>query len=155
MTAINSKQALDFYTDEQVGFGNQIPSTCQQHHIFPDAKYKSNNHIASVFNFTYITSKSNQFIKDKRTNEYIPGIVTETQIPLARLKSKLSAHFIDDRCFNDLETQSFDDFLKNRAENIFNYLKNEIGINLTITSTQTEAQEVDIDANFESDESEN
>jgi hypothetical protein len=155
MTAINSKQALDFYTDEQVGFGNQIPSTCQQHHIFPDAKYKSNNHIASVFNFTYITSKSNQFIKDKRTNEYIPGIVTETQIPLARLKSKLSAHFIDDRCFNDLETQSFDDFLKNRAENIFNYLKNEIGINLTITTTQTEAQEVDIDANFESDESEN
>lgn len=149
IVAINSNKPLDFYTPESVGFGPTVTANCQQHHIFPDAKYKANDKVSSVFNFTYITTKSNQYIKDKRTSEYISGIITETGITELAFKEKLSRHFIDEICYKNLQKQEMDEFLKNRVTNIYNFLKENIGVKLSV-ATQNEYEEyVDIDSNFE------
>jgi hypothetical protein len=155
MIAINSRNLTDFYSSELVGFGNQVKIPCQQHHIFPNAKYRSQANISSVFNFTFITTKSNQFIKDKRTNEYINDILHETQITINSLKAKLLLHFIDENCYQSLKNQNFEEFLIKRAENIFLYLKEEIGINLSTTNSEGKAlidieeDDPDPDGNFD------
>lgn len=150
LAIINLKQPRDFYTDESVGLGNQVASVCQQHHIFPYARYEKNNLslINSVFNFTFITAKSNNYIKDKRTREYISGILEETSISEVALREKLSKHFINDECYNLLLSEDFEKFINRRSEEIFNYLKDIIGVNVRKAEV-TDEQEVDIDSNFE------
>jgi hypothetical protein len=150
LIAINSQNPQDFYTTSNVGYGENITVNCQHHHIFPDARYKKKfDNINSVFNFTFLTAKSNLFIKDKGTSEYINNIYEETQLSPSALAAKLRNHFIDDRCLSDLESEDLKSFLLNRADNLYNFFKNEVGVRVQITTSQQNSEDiVDLDDDF-------
>ncbi|MDR2167045.1 MAG: hypothetical protein LBE35_04235 [Clostridiales bacterium] len=86
--------------------------------------------IDSVFNMTFLTKKSNQFIKDKATKEYFKELADVLNINEESMKSIFSDHFINDSAFDAFIEERFEDFLKIRAEEIKNYLKIKVGLDI-------------------------
>lgn len=146
LVTLNSNNPIDFYLDNVTGYGNNIAVDCQLHHIFPKAEYgdENINKINSVFNFAIITTDSNQYIKDKKTLEYINGILSNTGISNEVLKLKLKTHFIEEDAYNYLYNENYNDFLKKRADNILNFLAKN-GIKINKIEQTSEKSEDDID----------
>jgi hypothetical protein len=143
---INAQNPRDFYEEKIVGIGENSVSS-QIHHIFPEATYKMNvvNNINSVFNQTFLTSDSNNFISDKRTSEYVEEIINKRDIPEEVFERELEKHIIDKDCFGFMIQENFDKFLEQRAECVKNKLI-EIGIKVhDVAKEQIDAQVDDED----------
>ncbi len=115
---INNNHPTDFYTTENVG--NFLDSTeSQLHHLFPKANYSKridDKRLNTIFNFTFITSKTNNYIKDADTSKYLKDILIDRGIDEETLKDELQKHFIDDNCYDSLINEDFEKFIHQRAE---------------------------------------
>lgn len=110
---INSNHPKDFYEEVHVGnYLNAAPS--QLHHIFPKGQYKKDE-LESVLNFTYITDKSNNFIKDAKTKDYIKDILNRGTTE-SGFKDLLKDHLIDEYGYECLKKEDFDNFIISRAK---------------------------------------
>ena len=125
---INSESPDDFYTNHTVGNGID-KAECQLHHIFPKAQYKDiYKNINSIFNFTFITSESNNYIKDNKTCTYLKDIIKDTGRSENNLIELLDKHLINKKCYECLKTEDFNGFISNRAEMIKDKLINKCEI---------------------------
>lgn len=140
---INGQNPCDFYKDDIVGIGERVVSS-QMHHIFPEAKYKSKveKNINSVFNYTFLTNETNNFISDKATSEYMKNIIEDRRIDEKIFKKILSKHLIDEQCYEYICKQNYQSFLEQRADCIKNNLK-QIGIKIQDVEKNEIDEEVD------------
>lgn len=132
LCVLNSRKPRDFYKDTNVGIGETLES-CDLHHIFPKASYEhgNENHINSVFNFTWLTKESNQFISDKTTKKYLEDIENSGTSEVA-LKNSLASHMIDSAMFESMKKENFEAFIIARAEAFKNILSSyEVKFNET------------------------
>ena len=126
---INSESPEDFYTTSTVGNGTDKAES-QLHHIFPKAQYRDEydeKKLNSIFNFTFITSESNNHIKDNKTCDYIQEITTKIKTE-SNLKELLTKHFLDKDCYKYLKNEDFENFVTTRAELIKEKLINRCGV---------------------------
>lgn len=147
LCAINFNKPNDFYSDTQVGLGISVVE-CQLHHIFPDAKYsgKYNELINSAFNFTFLTSESNNYIRDKQTSTYLNGIISERGINETNFLNVLKSHFIDVIAYEYLKQEDYLGFIKQRAENIRKFFVETIGLKINMNESE---DEMNIDDDFD------
>jgi hypothetical protein len=145
---LNNKKPNDFYLDRTVGLGKDILDS-QLHHIFPKGKYgnRFNNEINSVFNFTFLSPESNNFIKDKTTKEYINEVVNQRRIPMDGFKTILNLHLINDDSFESLLNEDYKNFLFQRSHMFKKILETEYGLKFSEASVGEE--DIDLDENFE------
>lgn len=129
---INWENPVDFYTNYCVGNGVE-KAECQLHHIFPKAQYKNTvgeKRINSIFNFTFITSESNNYIKDNKTCDYIPKIMEDSGKSESNLIDIFEKHFIDKNCYECLKKENFENFISRRAELIKQKLINKCEVQI-------------------------
>lgn len=140
---INGQKPRDFYSGEVVGFGELVVPS-QIHHIFPEARYKNKEGklVNSVFNYTFLTNRTNNFISDSETTGYIDGIIKESGITEDYLKEILSKHLIDEQCYKYICEENYQSFLEQRAECIKNKFI-EIGIKIQDVEKNKIDEEVD------------
>lgn len=137
---INSKFPKDFYNETSVGIGPGRENS-DIHHLFPKAAYSGlyGNAIESVFNQTYITPKTNKHIRDKSTHTYIDEIINHNAtMTSTALKSKLETHFIDDKAYQALYNEEFNNFIKFREENIRHELEQSIGLTINLVDDSSD-----------------
>lgn len=123
---INSNHPKDFYEEVCVG-KNLNTAKSQLHHIFPKGRYQQQfgkEKIDSVFNLTFITDNSNNFIKDTRTKLYIKDILNKGTTEHG-LKELLKDHLIDDKSYLFLKKEDLDNFIHSRANNVKHKLELE------------------------------
>jgi len=150
LCAINFNKPSDFYTDAHVGLGLNIVNS-QLHHIFPDAQYSTeyNGLVNSVFNFTFLTAESNNYIKNKRTSQYIPEIINERGIIESAFKSLLQTHFIDEIGFENLKQERLEEFLGQRASIIRKFFSETLALNIKVDETTQNLEDMNIDDDFD------
>ena len=141
---VNKKYPNDFYNDKHVGIDRKAEES-DIHHLFPKAKYSSKM-IDSVFNCTFLTPETNKYIKDKRTVKYITEITNNMEEGERKLASKLINHFIDDKAFQCLKEEKFEEFIYAREACIREYIKDSIGLKMNVIQANTEEDEGNDDA---------
>lgn len=123
---INSRNPKDFYEEVQVGkYLNAAES--QLHHIFPKGQYQKEfekDKLDSVLNLTFITDNSNNYIKDAKTKDYITDVLNKGKTEEG-FKELLKDHLIDEKAYEFLKTEDFNNFIIARAEIIKNKLERE------------------------------
>lgn len=142
---INAQKPKDFYDDASVGYGNGTDES-QIHHIFPEAEYREKvDNINSVFNFTFLTKETNNFISNKSTNKYLSEIKTKLNLQDSAMKRKLEKHIIDDECYAAMCEEKFENFIEKRAE-IIKQMFIDMGVNIkTVEKEQIDEQMDDED----------
>jgi len=149
---MNANMPKDFYTGQDVGVGLGIVN-CDKHHIFPKAAYSSAGElIESVFNITFLTSESNNYIKDKRTSVYFGDLLSDCNIDKETGKAILKGHFIGDETFDAFMEERIKDFIMHRAVEIRNYLETDIGLKIVNVNEDQIENLVYEDLEDESDE---
>lgn len=140
---MNIRNPEDFL--EAVPIANLYKKT-DMHHIFPSGCYKNPSNkgykIDSIFNKTYILSKTNIGISDDHTYEYVQRIIKIRDGNEEVVKSTFSKHYINEKGFKFLIEENFDGFVESRAEEMYNYLKKEIGINIDIVTKLTDEEQI-------------
>ena len=139
-----NNNGLQDYSNKNVGVGESIDS-CDLHHIFPKAEYESlyPNTINSVFNFTWLIKDTNVYIKDKKTSQYIDDIIHDIGISEVHLKTIFQNHYINDKLYNCLKEERYNDFIDGRAE-LFKQLFENAGVNFSeVSQDDLEVEEVD------------
>ena len=140
---MNIKNPRDFLYDEEI---KGLFKKTDLHHIFPYARYKNSSYkgykVDSVFNKTYILSETNKIIGDEHTYDYIKMIIGKRDGNEHSLKDALALHFIGESAYRCLLEEDFDGFIEARAEEMFIYLKNVIGINVAVVSNLTEEEQI-------------
>jgi hypothetical protein len=122
LCAINKNRPDDFYLGHPVGVGQSL-NACDKHHIFPKAKYPHDLK-DSVFNITFLSKESNNFIKDKRTSEYYDELLKLRDLTDSQGKAIFAKHFIADDVFRAFRDEKFEQFIKLRANSIKSYFEN-------------------------------
>jgi len=150
---MNANTPKDFYTDQNVGVGLGIVS-CDKHHIFPKAAYPSaGSLIDSVFNITFLTSESNNHIKDKKTAVYFRDLLSDLKVDEETGKSKFKGHFIKDATFDAFMGEKIKDFITHRATEIRNYLETDIGLKIVeVNEDSMDDGIINEDLEYESDD---
>jgi hypothetical protein len=106
-------------------------SDVDDHHIIPESwgkKNLQNNKWNTILNRTPLTSETNRkLIRDRLPNEYLPEMIKQSGEEA--VKNIISTHFIDERCFeilmrNPFEEKDFDEFITMRQKNIKDAIEN-------------------------------
>ncbi len=145
---LNARNPKDFYRSKYVGVRENVES-CDLHHIFPKATYEANNEslINSVFNLTWLTKDSNNYIKDNTTKVYLGNIMSSLGKTEAQLKTDLELHNIDDETYNMLINENYYGFISKRA-NKYRNLFSEVGVNFR----DVDKDEVEVEENEDEEE---
>lgn len=104
--------------------------SCELHHIFPKAQYEKKYNkelINSVFNYTWLLKETNNYIQDKKTNEYLDKIVTDVNLSENQLRDILSCHYINENLYNAMYSEKYIEFIDGRAE-LFKQLFKNVGV---------------------------
>ncbi|HZG18044.1 MAG TPA: DUF262 domain-containing protein [Candidatus Bathyarchaeia archaeon] len=135
LCCLNMQKPSDFYTGQQVGVGRNVIES-QLHHIFPKGTYKSKygDLINSVFNYTYLTPDSNNYIRNKDTSTYVDGIMTARSISSDTFKTELKGHLINNNAYDNLINQNYEQFLKERVEEFRICLIQNVGLDIRFDS---------------------
>lgn len=126
---LNNNRLRDFYVNKPVGIGENMDS-CELHHIFPKAQYEKKYNkelINSVFNYTWLLKETNNYIQDKKTNEYLDKIVTDVNLSENQLRDILSCHYINENLYNAMYSEKYIEFIDGRAE-LFKQLFKNVGV---------------------------
>lgn len=130
LTAINKNSPNDFYKNERVGVGVSIAES-QLHHLFPKKEYSvklDKKQINSIFNQTFLTSETNNYIKSDSTQRYLDKIITQTGKTEKSLRSIMLKHMINEDAFKACKEERFEDFLSCRISMLRAFLVDEIGL---------------------------
>jgi len=143
---MNIQEPRDFKTEKDIV--SYFDKT-DLHHIFPESRYfgvsNKNYSVDTVFNKTYISSTTNKSIGRERTKDYVKSIIdTNYDGNEEMFKHVLNKHFIDDIAYHCLINEDFDGFIDSRVNSMFEYLRDNIGINITIVTSQSEEEELRI-----------
>ncbi len=122
----NAKGLIDWKNTNRLSFNSKL----EDHHIFPKEYIRSHlDHsedalelIDCVINRTLIPKLTNIQIGKKSPSEYLK--ILEKENP--NLKVSLNKHLIPVEIIEGLYDEYYDEFLKERAENIFNILEHEV-----------------------------
>lgn len=148
---LNSGNLTDFYTNDKVGIGEHIDS-CDLHHIFPKAQYESqydDKIINSVFNFTWLTKETNNYIKDKNTNKYLADIMSDSGKSEDQLKALLSGHIVSDEIYEAMKKEDYITFINKRADKIKSLFENA-----GVTFRDVDADDLEVEDDSDDEESE-
>jgi hypothetical protein len=125
LALVTSNNALDFHKAEKLTFDYLVKNKVDDHHIFPQnylkKKYDASK-VNCVLNRTLIDKKTNIRISDKAPSTYLEEI--ESEVGEKNLKKILDSHLIP---MNQLESDDFESFLKDRAKLFMNQLTEKIG----------------------------
>ena len=122
MCLVVLRGARDFCT------GQAVPlSECEDDHIFPRAKYRSNRRVNSILNRTLIFSPCNRSKTDKLPSEYLPIFEASHGGSSDRLRETLASHFISDEALAAMERDDLDAFMTARRAELLAEIRRRIG----------------------------
>ena len=132
------KNPLDFYNNSVVEL-----NVTNLHHIFPDHRYKAifGDGVDSIFNLSYLDKSTNGSIGDDPVQVYTDKIIKKRgEEPF---KDILKTHLISGDTYEYLRNEDYENFIKSRAKEIFEAIKNSLGLNIVdVTGTNTENDDV-------------
>lgn len=87
---------------------------CQDDHIFPKSRFKSEPQINCILNRTLISSESNKIKSDKRPSTFLPLFLEKHGGNPERLRATLESHLISEEAQKAMEADDFHGFIESR-----------------------------------------
>ena len=99
-------------------------------HIFPKSTFSNYENINSILNITWLTSDTNQRIKRaKSMSAFLEYVIREKYDKNEKIfLDTLDSHYINERCYQYLKKDDFENFIKERERYILSDIKRLIGI---------------------------
>lgn len=132
------EEPKDFDNGQSVTLDNTIISRSnvkENHHFFPYSKRNSFSKlfdINALINFVLITKRLNQEISASLPSEYFKKYANSNP----NIQKHLSTHFITEKAIESLSKNDFEGFIKERAKNILEVIKNKTNQALTSISEE-------------------
>jgi len=123
--------ADDFFTQRTVGTIDYSKECINDHHIFPvkvkidkvSIKFESTKD--SILNRTLLLDETNKKILNKKPSEYLSEMQKRNEFnnDIQKVKAVLHNHFINDKAFEYLQNDDYDNFIKERESAIKEHIK--------------------------------
>jgi hypothetical protein len=120
LNLIALKGALDFYNGQSIEL-----IKLNDHHVFPKKSGIALTNENSILNRTLIQESTNSEIRKKKPSEYIE-IMKQKLGSEERVKDVLKTHLIQERAFDAMKSNNYNEFLTARAETINNEMTSRI-----------------------------
>lgn len=96
-------------------------------HIFPKSQIAKHKNKNSILNMTWLTPETNVGTKKaKMPSKYIPEVIEKKYKTEKEFRKVLASHLINDKAYDCLLNDGFDDFLKYRKSEIMKEIANQI-----------------------------
>lgn len=109
MCLVVMKGARDFINGQAANL-----KSCEDDHIFPQAKFSENPNVNSILNRTLISPESNKIKDDKRPSEYLPLLLAKHGGNEFALRKTLESHFINEGALEAMRQDNIEAFLESR-----------------------------------------
>lgn len=133
---ILSLLALEGSNDFEKNQSLELSPNNEKDHIFPKSVsvgFAKNKHIESVLNMTWLSKETNNRKRDKKPSVYIPDFI---QAKYANndedFKKVLSTHSIDEKAYDYLVSDDFENFIDTRERNFKKVIKKLLGVERSI-----------------------
>ena len=132
MALILNNNAKDWINGLEMSVQTYLDERSDIHHIFPQDYCMNMNYDKrkwnSIINKTPLFFSTNRYIGGVAPSEYISKIIRNKNINDEELKQFVETHLID---FELLNSNNFEEFIKNRAVNILNRIEDATGKKIT------------------------
>lgn len=132
MALVLSNKAKDWINGSEISVQTYLEERSDIHHIFPQDYCEKMNYDKkkwnSVINKTPLYFSTNRYIGGVAPSEYIDKIEKNKKISRESIKNFIESHLIN---YDLLESNNFDDFIKQRAIKLLNYIEKATGKRIT------------------------
>jgi len=116
------KGAMDF----EIRFSSKEADS-HMDHIFPKSQIDKHKNKNSIFNMTWLTPETNVGTKKaKMPSKYIPEVINKKYKSEKEFRKVLVSHLINDKAYDFLLNDKFDEFIKYRKTEILKEIANKI-----------------------------
>jgi hypothetical protein len=95
------------------------------HHVFPKKSGITLTNENSILNRTLIQESTNSETRKKKPSEYV-DIMKQKLGSEEKVKDVLKTHLVEEKAFDAMKSDNYDDFLKARAETMNNEMTTRI-----------------------------